>query len=139
MKSAKVLSSPLVLKMGAVLAGGAAVYLFVIRPIQKRKREDEKEVEKALNDLPVYNPTLSDREAEKLANELFLEMQGFTIYPNSELWKRAMDITPTKDDVRLVTRKFGIRQGETLQQWMRNEISLGTKLFGVRAKKHFSL
>lgn len=100
------------------------VYIFIVRPLLKKG--DESLLIEHINNKKVNSNllTITEQEAEDLANQLFIEMDGFNVLINREFWDNVFNTVQTKDDALLVIKKFGIRKGQILPVWLQNEYHL---------------
>ena len=112
-------------KFAVGLIVSVIVYLVIIKPMINRPRRNL-EAEK-LDGLNVNDNdlTLTDIQASDLANQLFEKMDGFNwMGAEPAFWLEVMSKAATSSDALLISKKFGIRDGETLIEWLRSETSL---------------
>ena len=103
------------------------VYFVVVRPLINGKKDKVVKMD-FLEDIEV-NPnlvTLNLQTAQDLANKMMLEMDGINWMVNRKFWDEVLDTVQTKDDAKMVVKAFGVRDDQTLLQWIKNEPSLQT-------------
>lgn len=100
------------------------IYFVVVKPLIGNKNKSlliDSIKKKPINE---SNLTISSEEASDIASDLYQEMDGVNLWANNDFWDEIFDKVQTKDDAILVSKAFGIRNGDTLYQWLRDEINL---------------
>ena len=113
------------------------VYFLVVKPILAKNNSNKNDFE-SIEDIQVNENlvTLNGIQAKEIADKIQIEMSGFNWVVNTVFWNSVLDDVQTVDDAKLVIKAFGVRGGQTLLQWIKNEPSLQTaSLMSVLLKR----
>lgn len=102
----------------------AILYFVIVKPLLSKRSQsllvDEIQNKPVNSDLT----TITSQQANNIANNMYAEMKGVNWSVNSDFWDDVINLVRTRDDEILVIKAFGIRDGETLYQWLKNEVTL---------------
>tara|TARA_R110000803_G_scaffold48304_4_gene100325 strand:+ start:1868 stop:2269 length:402 start_codon:yes stop_codon:yes gene_type:complete len=113
------------------------VYFLVVKPLLEKNNSNKNDFE-SIEDIQVNENlvTLNGIQAKEIADKIQIEMSGFNWVVNTVFWNSVLDDVQTVDDAKLVIKAFGVRGGQTLLQWIKNEPSLQTaSLMSVLLKR----
>lgn len=109
--------------IAGVIAIAIVVVLVVVLWLTSEKRRNERILKKATRqakrDIEKSNLSMPQYEIDELAARLFTAMNGFGT--NTGVIYRVFEQMQTLDDVKALVASFGVREGETLAQWLQGE------------------
>ena len=116
------------------------VYFLVVKPLLEKNNSNKNDFE-SIEDIKVNENlvTLNGIQAKEIADKMQTEMFGFNWVVNTVFWNSVLDDVQTVDDAKLVVKAFGVRGGQTLLQWIKNEPSLQTASLMSTLLKRFNV